>query len=194
MLFYVKCCILYTMKKWLNIPNTLSILRIVSIPFIVYFIINSNRDNYPILIALYAIGTWLDFFDGYLARKLNQETELGMILDPIADKFIVLGTVVALVIKSDFPILLAAVIVGRDLVILIASFIIMRGRKVVVPALLVGKVTFALMGTMLMVFIIDLHPGLDMLIVKRFFVASTFCFLAWSFLEYYKVYQREKNA
>lgn len=182
------------MKKWLNIPNTLSMLRIASIPFIVYFIITSNKANYPILIALYAVGTWLDFFDGYLARKLNQETELGMILDPIADKLIIMGTVVALVIKSDFPILLAVVIVGRDLVILVASLIIMRGRHVVAPALLVGKATFALMGTMLMVYITDLHPSLDMFIVKRFFVASTFCFLAWSFLDYYRAYQREKNA
>ncbi|NIM14041.1 MAG: hypothetical protein GTO45_18520 [Candidatus Aminicenantes bacterium] len=181
------------MKKWMNVPNTLSIIRILTIPAIVLLIIYSTTKNYPILIGVYFFSVWLDFFDGYLARKLSQETELGKILDPLADKLMIAAIVIALVIKTDFPLWLAIIILLRDLVILVAASIISREKHTILPSLLAGKVTFALLGALILVYILDLYQYIDLTILKRFFISLSCCFLTWSFVEYYKVYEAYKR-
>jgi CDP-diacylglycerol--glycerol-3-phosphate 3-phosphatidyltransferase len=180
--------------KWVNIPNILSTLRILTIPVIVFLIIHSTPKNYPVLILVYFFSMILDFFDGYLARKLSQETKLGKILDPLADKLMVSCIVVALVLKTDFPLWLGIIIIGRDLLILMASAIIITGRHVVVTSILIGKATFALLGVLIMVYIVDLYEYIDLQILKRFFITLAISFLAWSCLEYFLIYKRERNA
>ena len=180
--------------RQLNIPNILSGLRILTIPVIVILILNSNPDNYPILILVFFFSIWLDFFDGYLARKLSQETKLGQILDPLADKLMVSSIIIALIIKSDFPLWLGILIIGRDLLILAAGVVMFKGKQVIATSILIGKATFALLGTLIMTYIVDLHQSMDLQILKRFFIVLTVSFLAWSWVEYFQIYKREKNA
>lgn len=180
--------------KQINIPNTLSGLRIVLAPVIFLLILNCTPRNYPILIAVFCVSVWLDFFDGYLARKLSQETELGKLLDPIADKLMVFFIVVALIIKSNFPLWLGIVIFLRDILILVAGLILMKGKKKISPSILIGKITFASLGFIILVFILDLHQGLDLEMLKRFFIVLGVGFMGWSLLEYYGIYKKEKNA
>ncbi len=71
-----------------NIPNTLTLIRIISIPFILWTFSQGFQFTGGILLAL---STLTDFFDGYLARRLNQCTDFGSILDPIADKLVALS-------------------------------------------------------------------------------------------------------
>lgn len=196
MIFTRKWYNLTLMKKEMNIPNALSTLRMLTIPGIFLLILYSNPRNYPILIALFAFSILLDFLDGYLARKLAQETELGKILDPLADKLMVFFIVLALIIKSDFPLWLGIIIFGRDIVILAASLVLMKRKKdkKVAPSILVGKVAFAALAALIMVYILDLHQGLDPEILKRFFIVLSVGFMGWSWVEYYNVYQKEKNA
>ncbi len=182
------------MKLKINIPNCLSAARILMIPLLVYFILHSTAGNYPLLIILFCISMLLDFFDGFLARRLHQETELGRILDPLADKLLVICLIIALLIKTDFPIWLAVIIFSRDILIVTASFLIFKGKHKIKPSNLIGKVTFALFGFLIMVYIVDLHPNLDLAIFKEFFIALSVTYLMWSWVEYYKIYVREKNA
>lgn len=185
------------MKIKINIPNSLSILRILMIPALMLLIINSSAKNYPLLIGLYFATIILDFFDGFLARILHQETELGKILDPLADKLLISATIIALIIKSDFPLWLALIIFSRDLIILGASALMFKGKHTISPSILIGKVTFGVLGALLLVYIIDLYEHLDLTIIKRFFIVLSFSFLTWSVLEYYHIfmsYIREKNA
>jgi len=182
------------MEKRLTIPNLLSGVRLITIPIIVYLILESNADNYPFLIVIYFLSLALDFFDGYLARRLKQESDLGKMLDPIADKLMVISVLTALIIKADFPMWLAIVIVGRDLLILVAGTLIFRDKHFVTPSIMVGKATFALLGTLLMIYIIDLSQAIDLEILKRYFIATSIGFLLWSLMGYYDVYQRVKNA
>lgn len=182
------------MGTWLNIPNILSGLRILTIPVIVLLIVYTTPYNYPVLILVFFFSIWLDFFDGYLARKLSQETKLGQILDPLADKLMVSCIVVALIIKTDFPIWLGILIIGRDLLILAAGAVIFKGKHVIATSILIGKATFALLGSLIMIYILDLYPYINLQILKRFFIALTVSFLAWSWVEYYQIYKREKNA
>lgn len=179
---------------WLNIPNILSGIRILTIPAIILLIVHTTPGNYPVLILVFFFSILLDFFDGYLARKLSQETKLGQILDPLADKLMVSCIIVALMIKTDFPIWLGILIIGRDLLILAAAAVIFKGKHVIATSILIGKATFALLGALIMIYILDLYPYIDLQILKRFFIVLTVSFLAWSWVEYYQIYKREKNA
>jgi cardiolipin synthase len=182
------------MGKWLNIPNILSGIRILTIPVIVLLIVHTTPYNYPVLIVVFFFSILLDFFDGYLARKLSQETKLGQILDPLADKLMVSFIVVALIIKTDFPLWLGVLIIGRDLVILAAGIVIFKGKQVITTSILIGKATFALLGALIMIYILDLHEYINLQILKRFFIVLTVSFLTWSWVEYYQIYKRESNA
>lgn len=184
------------MEKQLNIPNALSGLRLLTAPVIFLLIIYSTPGNYPVLITIFCISMLLDLLDGYLARKLSQETELGKILDPVADKLMVVSIVLALMIKSNFPLWLGIIILSRDFLILAASFILVKikKKKKITPSNLIGKIAFSAVGAMIMIFILDLHENLDLEIMKRYFIALSVGFLAWSMVEYYEVYKKEKNA
>jgi cardiolipin synthase len=181
------------MGKVATLPNVLSLLRLLMIPLIVLLMVHVNDDLFPYLIAIYSIAVFLDFLDGFIARKFSQESELGKIIDPLADKFLVLAILVTLALKFDFPLWLAAFIILRDILILWASVVLYRGKRIVKPSLVVGKFTFALLSLLIFVFIIDLHEKIDLLAIKQFLIALTFSFLLWSWVAYFLVYLREKN-
>jgi cardiolipin synthase len=180
------------MGKIFTLPNVLSFLRLMMIPLIVLLMVNVNDDLFPYLITIY-IAVFLDFLDGFIARKFSQESDLGKIIDPLADKFLVLAILVTLALKFDFPLWLAAFVILRDILILWASVMLYRGKRIVKPSLVVGKFTFALLSLLIFVFILDLHEKIDLLPVKQFLITLTFSFLVWSWIAYFLVYLREKN-
>lgn len=185
------------MELKINIPNSLSILRILMVPVLVLLIIHSTAKNYLLLVISLLLTVLLDFFDGFLARKLSQETELGKILDPMADKLLIIFIILALIIKSDFPLWLALIILVRDLIIVTVSVVMFKGKHKVTPSILIGKVTFGVLGALIMTYVVDLHESLNLEILKRFFIVLSFIFLSWSWVEYFKIfmsYKREKNA
>ena len=180
------------MKKQLNLPNTLSIIRICMAPIIFFLIVFHSEKVHIFLIVLYILTVILDFFDGYFARLYSLETELGKILDPLADKLLVLLILLALISVSNFPIWLAILIVLRDILIIIASSIIYRSNNVIRPSIIIGKVTFFMISLLFLLYIIDMDMN-SIGILKEFFCVSSFGFLIWSFLDYYKVYKRIRN-
>ena len=108
-----------------TIPNILTAFRIVvTLPFL-YFV-NQGRFGYALLVFFGASAT--DFVDGYIARKLKQQSKLGRLLDPLADKLLTTtGFVVMAIPHSGFPsipIWLAVAVVGRDLIIVMGSLVV----------------------------------------------------------------------
>lgn len=101
----------------MNLPNILTILRILLIPFfiIVFAVPSASRSGWASLIFI--IASLTDWFDGYLARKYKQVTLSGKLLDPVADKLLVLSALIMLVELHRVPSWLAIVIVGRDIAI-----------------------------------------------------------------------------
>lgn len=181
------------MEKTLTLPNALSFLRLMMIPLIILLMVNINDDLFPYLLLIYIIAVFLDFLDGFIARRFSQESELGKIIDPLADKFLVLAILVTLTIKFDFPLWLAAFIILRDILILWASILLYKGKSVIKPSLVVGKFTFWLLSLLIFVFICDLHEKIDLVRLKQFLIALSFSFLLWSWVAYFLVYLREKN-
>lgn len=106
----------------MNLPNKLTILRIILIPvFAVFFLIDAIPFNFGIAAIIFCAAAFTDFLDGYLARKLNLVTNLGKFLDPIADKILV-STALILLLTVNQPLLnisaiCVAVILARELMI-----------------------------------------------------------------------------
>ncbi len=183
----------FAMGTILTLPNVLSFLRLLMIPLIIVLMVNVNDTLFPYLLAIYIIAVFLDFLDGFIARRFSQESELGKILDPLADKFLVLAILITLTLKFDFPLWLAAFIILRDILILWASVVLYRDKRIVKPSLVVGKFTFGLLSLLIFIFILDLHELIDLLMLKQFLVALSFSFLLWSWIAYFLIYLREKN-
>jgi cardiolipin synthase len=112
-------------RLW-TIPNVLSLLRLASVPVFVWLFV-SDRENAAVV--LYAVGAWTDFFDGVIARRFDQVSELGKLLDPLADRILILALAIALVARDALNPWLAASVVGRDLLIL-SVFPFLERRKV----------------------------------------------------------------
>lgn len=181
------------MKKTVTLPNGLSLLRVLMVPLIIFLMININDQVFPYLLAFYVFAVFLDFLDGFIARNFSQESDLGKIIDPLADKFLVFSILLTLTIRFDFPLWLAALIVLRDILILWASFLLFKGKNIVKPSLPIGKFTFGLLSLLIFVYIVDLHEKIDLLLLKRTLIVLSFAFLLWSWFEYLLVYIREKN-
>ncbi|MDC1067614.1 CDP-alcohol phosphatidyltransferase family protein [Candidatus Kapabacteria bacterium] len=122
----------------MNISNLLSLTRLfIAIPL--SFAIWNNEQLHIFIYVLIAAIT--DFLDGFFARRFNQITELGKILDPIADKTLIIITGIVLMIKEEIPIWFGIAIILRDLIILSAGIFVKNKYKVVLSANLFGKIT-----------------------------------------------------
>ncbi len=103
----------------MNIPNLLTLSRIVMIPVFVVVFYLPVQWSYLVSAAIFALAGATDWLDGYLARKLNQSTPFGAFLDPVADKLMV-AVALAVLIEEYAAVLLtipATVIIGREIVI-----------------------------------------------------------------------------
>lgn len=130
----------------LNISNSLSILRIILIIPMSFALLNENLIL-AFFIAILAYTS--DLLDGYLARKLNQVTELGKILDPLADKLLLASVVIILLIQSKIPFWFGTVLIGRDLLIILGGLIVKNKIKYVPSSNIIGKLTIDIIGVTL---------------------------------------------
>lgn len=118
----------------LNVPTVLTLSRIVLIPF---FVISVYQ--HPILGALvFSVASITDFLDGYLARRSGQVTKFGIIMDPIADKFLIISALIVLVDMERIPAWMAIVLIMREFLIT-ALRVVALSRDIVIPAEMGGK-------------------------------------------------------
>jgi CDP-diacylglycerol--glycerol-3-phosphate 3-phosphatidyltransferase len=100
-----------------NVPIALTLVRIVLVPLLMVFLISSDRVHVLIAAGLFVAASLTDWLDGVVARRMNQVTRLGTLLDPVADKLLVAATLVALVHVDMVPAWMAVVIIGRELAV-----------------------------------------------------------------------------
>ena len=128
----------------MNLPNKLTLLRIILIPvFATVFFIEAIPYNYLISSIIFLIATLTDFLDGYIARKYNLVTNLGKFLDPIADKVLVSTALIIMLIRPNvlpwYGSILVSVILMRELII--SGFrMVAASRGMVLAADMIGKV------------------------------------------------------
>lgn len=129
-------------KYFIFIPNLLSIFRIG----LVYPILNNIfLGEFVISLIYFLIASITDALDGFLARRMNWQTYLGTILDPVADKLLLSGTIFILWLNSFIPLYIFIIFIGRDIAILLGAAIHMTliEREAPLPNIL-GKLTTAL--------------------------------------------------
>ena len=120
----------------MNIPNLLTILRTLLVPVfgICYFSVD------PVFaLGVYALAAGTDFLDGYLARRNNQITDFGKVMDPLADKLMQVTTVVCLAIDGRIRWWIVMVVTGKELIMIVGGLLLYKRKDVVVYSNWVGK-------------------------------------------------------
>ena len=128
-----------------TVPNLLSFARIVTIPLFCWLAANEGTRVWGIL--LFAVVVSTDWVDGYVARRTGQVTELGRILDPVADRLAIAAGLLTFAIVGIFPFWAALLILVRDVAVLLGGALLLWGRNVRVEVRGIGKIaTFSLMA------------------------------------------------
>jgi len=101
----------------MTIPNWITFSRLLGLPLLLYGLQNPTEQGRWICLVIFLVAAGTDWLDGYLARKLNQITDLGKFLDPLVDKFLVLGPLLALIQLGQVPAWGVFLILARELAI-----------------------------------------------------------------------------
>lgn len=95
-----------------TVPNVLSFLRLLGVPVFLWLVLVEEADT--VAIILLAVSGFTDYLDGWLARRWNQISRVGQLLDPLADRLYILTTIVALTLRDIIPLWFAVLLVARD--------------------------------------------------------------------------------
>jgi cardiolipin synthase len=136
----------------LTAANIVSLVRLaLTVPIVILVVEGSGI--WAVAICLFA--AWTDWLDGYVARRTGTVSEWGMVFDPIADKVLVGGVMVALLLTERFPLWFVVAVLGRDLVILAGSIVATRLTQKVLPSLWSGKIAVSLIALTGVVAMVD---------------------------------------
>ncbi len=127
----------------LNVPNVLTLLRIVAVPVLVVALLDETPDGDVIAAIVFALAALTDGLDGYIARRKKQVTTFGKLMDPLADKLLVIAALVSLVSLDRLAAWVAMVIIARELAVT-GLRTIAAERGVVIAASRLGKLKTAL--------------------------------------------------
>ena len=156
-------------RQWGTVPNVLSSIRLALVPVFLLLLVNSKFTSALIVLAVAGIT---DYLDGYFARKFNQVTRLGQLLDPAADRLYIFSTLVGLAWTGLIPIWLAAAIIARDLMLLVVYPVLATHGYGPLPVHYLGKAgTFALLYAFPLLMMAHVWKSAELLILP----------VAWAF-------------
>lgn len=167
----------------MNWPNRLSIIRVLCIPVIVLLLYASPEWCGWAAAAVFAFACFTDYLDGHLARKNQQITDFGKFIDPVADKLLVLSTMIMLMHLQLFPAWLLILILARELSVDGLRLVAMTRQKVIAAGPL-GKIKTAsqmVLILMLMIFKKPLFSTVPGIILGSWVCVITF----WSGFDYF---------
>ncbi len=151
-----------------TLPNILTLLRIALIPIFVVVFYLPWEWHYVATAGIFILGSVTDWLDGYLARKMGQETPFGAFLDPVADKLAVAAALILLLEANPTPwfAMPALVIIGREIVVsALREWMSELGQRASVSVSSIGKVKTALQMTAISV-LLAFNPAVYMLYHK----------------------------
>jgi CDP-diacylglycerol--glycerol-3-phosphate 3-phosphatidyltransferase len=140
-----------------NIPNILSFIRILLIPFIIFFIFNSDSKSYIWAFLLFSIAAFTDFLDGFIARSTDSITEFGKILDPFADRLLIISLLICLLMIERISLIGTIIVVARDIFIVIGYLILMKRDEYLAVSIL-GKISTLILMISIAILLLKLYP------------------------------------
>ena len=153
----------------MNLPNKLTILRVIMIPFFVAALLydgGANQNMRYVAAALFIIASLTDMLDGKIARKYNLVTNFGKFMDPLADKLLVCSALICMIELRELPAWMVIIIISREFII--SGFrLVASDNGIVIAANYWGKfkTTFQMIGVVLLIFNIPALSTLTTIIV-----------------------------
>ena len=144
----------------MNLPNKLTVLRVLMVPFFVLFMLTDlgGAANKWIALAIFVVASLTDLLDGKIARKYNLVTNFGKFMDPLADKLLVCSAMICLVEMDRLPAWIVIIIIGREFII--SGFrLIASDNGIVIAASYWGKFKTVSQMVMIILLIADLGGG-----------------------------------
>ena len=173
------------MKITLSHPNTLTLFRIAVIPIIVVLMLYPNRISTWIAALLFSAAAITDYFDGYFARRFGLVSNLGKVMDPVADKLLASSAFIMLASLGWVPAWIVCIIIGREIAVTgLRNIIAEKGEDVSASNL--GKYKTGFQIAAIIPLLIH-YPffGLDPQAVGRFFLWGALAFTIWSGADYF---------
>ena len=156
----------------LNLPNTLTVLRILLVPVVVVALLDETPNGDAIAAGVFALAAFTDSLDGYIARQRNAVTTFGKLMDPIADKLLIAAALIALVSLDRLAGWIAMVIIAREFAVT-GLRLVAAERGVVIQASWLGKAK-TILQVAAIICLIAFNPaplGVDLLVYAA--VAAT---------------------
>lgn len=169
-------------KDFFTIPNMLSLFRLVLIPVYITIYLNAKQDREFFLAgAILAVSCLTDMIDGQIARRFNMISNIGKVLDPLADKLTQLALTICLSIKYPALRSVLLLLLIKEVFQVTVAYIMFRRGKVLPGSLLAGKVCTTVLFVSLILLV--LIPNLDLRIVSSVAIIDV-VFLAYAFISY----------
>ena len=176
----------------MNLPNKLTIFRVILIPFFVVFMLAPICPGYAnyIAVAIFIVASLTDLLDGKIARKYNLVTDFGKFMDPLADKLLVCSALIALVDLERIPAWIVIIIIAREFII--SGFrLIASDNGVVIAASYWGKFKTTFQMIMIILLVLNLNypfSGVVNTVIMYIALALTVISLLDYIIKNYKVF------
>jgi cardiolipin synthase len=167
-----------TDRIW-TIPNLLTFLRLLFLAPILLFLAKGQRLP---AVAFIFLGIATDFVDGYVARRFNQSSDLGRLMDPVVDKVNTISAGLLMILSPlyRFPLWYFLFLVGRELAVLICGFIVVRKRKIVLESNKPGKWSAFFTGVCVLLYILGWEPFTW---ISLWFAFGLALYSTWTYLQ-----------
>ena len=181
-----------------TLPNLLSLFRILIIPLLVYLLTYPDRYSALLAAALFIFAALTDYFDGYLARRTQSVSDVGKILDPLADKLMVASALIMLAAmdrpnEPSVPAWLVVVILARESAVTVIRGIALA-EGIVMQAEALGKYKFILQTFAIVALLVHYrYWGLDFFAAGLYFLTISAVVAIWSGVKYHVQFFRLRH-
>jgi CDP-diacylglycerol---glycerol-3-phosphate 3-phosphatidyltransferase len=182
-----------------TLPNLLSFFRIGIIPVLVYLLTFTDRVSAVMAALLFALASVTDYFDGYFARRNRSVSDLGKILDPLADKLMVISALIMLTAidrpgEPSVPAWLVVVIIAREVAVTLVRGIALS-EGIVMHAETLGKYKFILQAFAVVGLLVHYtYWGVNFFVAGIYFLALSAVIAVWSGISYHVQFFRLRQA
>lgn len=161
----------------MNIPNIISSFRIILIPIFIYsFKLSMLSNSYKIPIFIFILAGISDVIDGYIARRYNMQTKLGAVLDPLADKLMLITAISCFTYSKHIPLWMLIIIFVKESLMIIGGTITYK-EGIVTKANIFGKLATFLFHLSIFAFLINDNLAIALLTIS--IISSLFAFIVY---------------
>lgn len=179
------------LKEIKTIPNLLSIFRILLIiPFVIFFL----NENYIAAAVCIIVSGLTDAFDGFIARKFNQITDLGKMLDPLADKLTLIAIMICIVILFPIVLPVVAILIIKDIVMVIGASVLLKSDIKPPAARWYGKIgTVMFYVSVALIVFLKAAFNYENSVLSLVLLGLTAAMMIFALVEYFIVFIKLKN-